>query len=623
MRKRLEHHTPSEGHAFTHAVNVALTIQVLAVLALTGCGTSLAPSTGTKSTPYARVSGHMHGGQQPISGSNLQIMAMGTTANGSAATSLMNPGVTVTTDSYGDFDLDNTYTCPAATPNAQVYLLATGGNPGINGSVNNTALTMLAPLGPCAVLVANAANTFISLDEVTTVATVYALAGFMADAQHIGSAPAYATGLANGVNLVNALVSIASGSTPGTIASNATVPSSEIDTLASIIATCVNTGSNTSPACANLFSAATPAGGTAPTDTVTALLNIAKNPASKVTPIFNLTGAIAPYQPVLTTAPKDWTMAVKYTGAGFSLPTGVAIDATGNAWFANQGSNAITKIAPDGTLLSTYTNAGFLGAQAIAVDQSGDLWVAGTAQNTVLQLTSAGAVANTLTGSGLNGPASIAIDPRGYAWVANLNGNSVTAITGGLASGTGLSALSGSPFTAGGTLANPSGIAVDGSGNVWVGNTGAHVVAELSSAGATLSGAGDTDGLLLAPYGIAIGPSGSVLATSPAINAVTALSSTGAAAAFSPASGAGLSTPTSIAVDGAGIVWAANSASLSALSATTGTAVTTTGLGTLASPYGLAIDATGNVWVAGTGDNSVSQFVGLATPILTPIVNSH
>ena len=598
---------------------------LLVCLALVGCGTGL--STGGvglgAAGVRAHVTGRVHGGQQPVSGSVIRVFAVGTTGNGSAATSLMNSGVTVTTDGYGDFDLDNTYTCPTGTPNAQVYAIATGGNPGLSGTYNNTALTMLAPLGPCAPLVANAANVYISLDEVVTAATVYAWQGFMTDGTHIGAASAYATGVANGVALVNSLVSVAGGYAPGSIPGNGSVPSSEINTLATIIATCVNTGTNTSGACTNLFTATT-VGSTAPVDTVTALLSIARNPATNVGGIFNLTSAVAPYQPVLTAAPKDWTLAVKYTGGGLALPTGIAIDASGNAWIANQGGDAVAEISPAGAQVSGtsgYTNAGLLGAQAIAVDQVGAVWVAGTAANEVLQLSSNGTVAYTLTGNGLSGPAAIAIDTRGYAWVPNFDGGSVTAVTGGLAAGSGLAALG--PFTAGGVLANPAGIAVDASNHVWVANSGASTLVELTASGA-VSGS-FTDGLMIAPYGVAIAPGGAPVAVSPAINALTVLGSGGTAAGFSPAAGAGLGTPTALGVDGAGVVWMANTVAgtVSGISASTGAAYASVGLGTVSTPEGIAVDMAGDVWVTGAGDNSVTEFVGLGSPVVCPVVSSH
>jgi hypothetical protein len=35
-------------------------------------------------------------------------------------------------------------------------------------------------------------------------------------------------------------------------------------------------------------------------------------------------------------------------------------------------------------------------------------------------------------------------------------------------------------------------------------------------------------------------------------------------------------------------------------------------------PYALALDASGNAWVSNFGNDTVTQFVGIATPIKTP-----
>ncbi len=62
------------------------------------------------------------------------------------------------------------------------------------------------------------------------------------------------------------LVDIHSGQAPGTAPAIATVPAAEINTLADILSSCVNSNGNTSSTagCGRLFTAATPAGGVAP-----------------------------------------------------------------------------------------------------------------------------------------------------------------------------------------------------------------------------------------------------------------------------------------------------------------------------------------------------------------------
>jgi hypothetical protein len=43
------------------------------------------------------------------------------------------------------------------------------------------------------------------------------------------------------------------------------------------------------------------------------------------------------------------------------------------------------------------------------------------------------------------------------------------------------------------------------------------------------------------------------------------------------------------------------------------------GFGSLNAPAGVALDASGCVWTANSGSNTVSQFIGLASPVVTPL----
>jgi len=38
----------------------------------------------------------------------------------------------------------------------------------------------------------------------------------------------------------------------------------------------------------------------------------------------------------------------------------------------------------------------------------------------------------------------------------------------------------------------------------------------------------------------------------------------------------------------------------------------------LVEAYSLAIDASGNLWVSNRGDNTLTEFIGLAAPVRTP-----
>jgi len=116
-------------------------VSLVGCVALTGCGvagTGDAPSAGTLS-----LSGRVHGGQQPVSGSTIQLWAAGSSGYGSAAT----PKLTsvVTTDAGGNFNFSTLYTCPSST--TQMYVTATQGNPGMSSGTNNAGIAMMAALG--------------------------------------------------------------------------------------------------------------------------------------------------------------------------------------------------------------------------------------------------------------------------------------------------------------------------------------------------------------------------------------------------------------------------------------------------------------------------------------------
>src|SRR5271166_3932823 len=161
-------------------------------VAVAGCGssgtTSMGGGGGSKSEGVA-ISGKVFGAQQPIIGTKVYLYAAGTSGYASAPRSLLTTsGGYVTTDSNGNFSITGDWSCPAA-PGDQVYVLATGGNPGNGGGQTNPNLALMSALGPCENL---NSSSFIWVNEVATVASAYALAQFMGYAAHnpaAGTAP--------------------------------------------------------------------------------------------------------------------------------------------------------------------------------------------------------------------------------------------------------------------------------------------------------------------------------------------------------------------------------------------------------------------------------------------------
>ncbi|MBT9333100.1 beta strand repeat-containing protein [Paracidobacterium acidisoli] len=112
----------------------------------------------------------------PIVKASVQLYAAGTTGYGGSGTGNMGPtllGSAVQSGNDGTFSLTLPATCPAA-PGDLLYLVATGGSFGSSGSANN-GIALMTALGACSNV---SASTTVTINEVTTVASAYALAGF-------------------------------------------------------------------------------------------------------------------------------------------------------------------------------------------------------------------------------------------------------------------------------------------------------------------------------------------------------------------------------------------------------------------------------------------------------------
>jgi len=440
-------------------------VTVLAAAALTGCegGTSMiAPEKPAVATS---AHGRVMGGQQPITGASIYLYAAGAGGYGGAATSLLTASAGsqdgsgnwyVKTDSNGDWAITGDWSCPSSPSPSYLYVLALGGNPGVASANPNIAL--LAALGPCSGV---SASTYVTVNELTTVASVWALAPFMTGATNIGSTATNQVGLGDAFAAVTSVASIANGAAPGpALPAGATLPIANVDTLANILSSCVNTTGGTagdSSPCGNLFSATT-VNSVAPTNTVAAALNMAQHPAANISALYALQPASPPFVPSLSSAPKDLTIAINYTGGGLNAPTAIAADQQGNVWVTNSGSDAVTwldhlgnsKLGTTGTLLGGVP-------QGIAVDLNGNAWVTAS-NNEMYELNSSN---GNLTGSpltGFNEPTGIAIDPAGEIWVLNGGNNTVSAVN---SSG---APLAGSPFSGSGISA-PAAIAINGNAN--------------------------------------------------------------------------------------------------------------------------------------------------------------
>jgi streptogramin lyase len=597
--------------------------------------TVAAPRTG------AALTGRVYGGQQPIAGANVYLYAANITGYGNPSISLLtsatgnpadgNGNYYVTTDSKGNFAITGDYTCPSTA--SQLYLYSVGGDAGAGP---NSGAVLVAALGTCPANGALSSSLVIVVNEVSTVAAAWSVASYTFDWMHVSSSGTTLAqaGIANAFATVTNLETLNTGLALATTpVGNGSVPQSEINTLANILAACVNSAGPSSAACTTLFTNATT--GTTTVDTAQAAIAMVRNSQGHVAALFTLQIASTPFQPALSAQPNDFTIAINYTGGGLNSPYGIAVDASDNLWVANAHGNSISEFGPTGTAISPattgFTGGGLSGPFGVAIDSAGNVWVtnnnAGTGKSLSKFNSSGVAITGSsgYTGGGLSGPYGLAFDQSGHLWVANNSSNSVS-ISEFDSSGT---AISGTSGILGGGLAEPLYISIDTHGNVWVSNNNAQDISEFNSSGMAVSStAGYTGGGVNDPGGMAIDYSGNVWTVS--ANVLTDLSefdSTGTAVSGPLGyTGGGLNFPVGIAIDPSNAVWVSNYSgnSISKFFSSNGSPLSgASGWqgGGLSSPVDLAIDGAGNIWVTNSGSNSLTEFVGIARySVVTPIV---
>jgi PKD repeat protein len=609
-------------------------------------------TSGLSNTATVQVivpNGRAYASQKALSGAHIYLFAaniagyggMGLAASSTnASVSLLSAtstgesdsvGAYVNTGADGSFFIAGDYSC---TPGSEVYLYALGGSTGLG---MNTGTGLMAALGACPSAGNFAATPYVVVNEVSTIATAYAFAGFATDATHVSSSGTalakvgIANAFANAGNLETLGTGAALAITPG---GNGTVPQAEINTLANILASCTGTGAAGSNGCTLLFGDALSgvSKGTMPTDTATAAINIAHNPGSSLASLYALASG-PPFTPQLTAAPNDFSIALSFTGGGLDGPGGLAADGSGNVWIANELKGSVSELSALGVAISGsggYTGGGLDDPDCIAIDAFGNVWAGNYFGGGVTELSSSGAAISPATGftaGGYDQPESLAIDSAGNVWA-----NSGNAVTKWSSSGTVLSPSQGYVETG----YHGGGTAIDAGGNVWLGEGLSGTVIELSNTGSPISPSGGfTGGGLNQSGDIAIDASGHVWVTNFA-GPISELSSSGKPMAGSPFSGGGAGNATGIAIDGSGNVWTGNgnntypdgiselSNSGAPLSPSTGfmdNAYLAGGFGALYDPGRPAVDGSGNVWLSNgaQGANNVIEFVGIATPVTTPL----
>jgi sugar lactone lactonase YvrE len=336
-----------------------------------------------------------------------------------------------------------------------------------------------------------------------------------------------------------------------------------------------------------------------------------------------------------------------------TLPTGVVIDSTGTLWVADTANHRVLRFdnaaskangAPaDGVLgQANFTSAtpattanGMRTPSGLAVDSAGRLWVTDSENNRVLRFDNAASKANgasadgvlgqpdftsntiALTANGMNEPSSLAVDSAGRLWVSDRVHNRVLRFDNAASKANGAAAdgvLGQANFTSqlststASGLSSPTGLAVDSDGRLWVVDLSNHRVLRFDNAASKSDGA-NANGVLGQP------------------DFTSNLPSNGADK---------MNFPRAVSTDTTGNLWVVdlsnhrvlrfdNAASKSDGANADGVLgqpnFTSTGSGTsdtqMLGPFGVTLDNVGRLWVADSSNNRVLRFGGDQTQAIT------
>ena len=326
---------------------------------------------------------------------------------------------------------------------------------------------------------------------------------------------------------------------------------------------------------------------------------------------------------------------IKTLGSGFNLPEGVAVDESGNVFVADTGNNAVKEILvgsaganigtvsvgtvtpPTLTYEFMFTSGGTIEAPAVLTQGAAgqDFTDAGTGTCTTNGTSYVYNVDETCT-------VDVTFTPKHpgtrYGAIQLLNSSGAAIVTVpvyGTGSGPQIAFAPGVQSMVGSGFNGPQGVAVDGSGNVFVGDTGNNAVKEISATAIRTLGSGFN-----APQGLAVDGAANVFVADTGNNAVKEIVAANGVIPASPTIntlGGGFNAPTGVAVDQNGnvIVNDGDGAVKEILASSGYTTVNTLG-GSFTYPVLQATDASGNVFEADTANDRVLRTDYADTPQL-------
>jgi len=370
------------------------------------------------------------------------------------------------------------------------------------------------------------------------------------------------------------------------------------------------------------------------------------------------------------------------TSAALNTPMGLAVDGAGHLYIADSQNNRIRKVDAGTQMISTVAGTGGSGfsgdggtataaelksPRGVAVSGAGDLYIADTNNYRVRRVAAGTQVISTVAGTGVAGfsgdgglataaqlvnPHGVAVDGAGHIYIADELSSHIRRIDAATqvidsVAGTGAQGFGGDGGAAmSASLHHPLGIAVDGTGHVYVADSGNGRIRRIDAAATitTVAGSGVRNGdgaaavaaQLSSPWDVATDGANNIYiadtsnhrirkvdAATGQISTVAGSGTTGFSGDAGAATAAQLNQPRGVAVDGAGNIYIADTFNhrIRKVDSSTGFIHTVAGTGAqgfggdsgaaaaaqLNNPNGVALDGAGNIYIADSSNGRIRK----------------